>query len=70
MSSLIKNFEEFRSCLDRDLTQKDFIRILKRLESCIKGFDGKEVADMDIIEIAENLQATNLMKSLRKPLEI
>ena len=61
-----KNFEEFRSCLDRDLTQKDFIRILKRLESCIKGFDGKEVADMDIIEIAENLQATKNFQSVQR----
>lgn len=61
-----KNFEEFRSCLDRDLSQKDFIRILKRLESCIKAFDGNKVADMDIIEVAENLQATKNFQSVQR----
>lgn len=61
-----KNFVEFKSCLDRDLSQKDFIRILKRLESCIKGFNGKEVADMDIIEVAENLQATKNFQSVQR----
>lgn len=61
-----KNFEEFRSCLDRDLSQKDFIRILKRLESCITGFNGKKVDDMDIIEVAENLQATKNFQSVQR----
>jgi uncharacterized protein YfdQ (DUF2303 family) len=61
-----KNFEEFRSSLDRDLSQKDFIRILKRLESCIVGFNNKEVADMDIIEVAENLQSTKNFQSVQR----
>lgn len=60
------NFEEFRKCLDKDLSQKDFIRILKRLESSIVGLNNKEVADMDIIEIAENLQATKNFQSVQR----
>lgn len=61
-----KNFQEFKSCLDRDLSQKEFIRILKRLESCIVGFNNKEVADMDIIEVAENLQSTKNFQSVQR----
>ena len=61
-----KNFDEFKNVLDRDLSQKDFIRILKRLESCIVGFNNKEIADMDIIEIAENLQATKNFQSVQR----
>ncbi len=61
-----KNFIEFKNCLDRDLSQKEFIRILKRLESSIVGFNYKEVADMDIIEVAENLQATKNFQSVQR----
>lgn len=61
-----KNFIEFFNCLDRDLSQKEFIRILKRLESCIVGFSNKEVADMDIIEVAENLQSTKNFQSVQR----
>lgn len=61
-----KNFEEFMNYLDKDLSQKEFTRILKRLESCIVGFNNKEVADMDIIEIAENLQATKNFQSVQR----
>lgn len=61
-----KNFNEFNMCLDRDLSQKEFIRILKRLEGCIVGFNNKPVADMDIIEVAENLQATKNFQSVQR----
>lgn len=61
-----KNFQEFNSCLDKDLSQKEFIRILKRLESCIVGFNNKEVADMDIIDVAENLQSTKNFQSVQR----
>ncbi len=50
--------------LENDLTQKQFIRLLKRLEPYIVGFDGKSVDDMDIIELAENLQATTNVNSI------
>ncbi|HAC70148.1 MAG TPA: hypothetical protein DCF41_00335 [Arcobacter skirrowii] len=61
-----KNFQEFINILDRDLNQKELIRILKRLESCIVGLNGKEAADMDIIEIAENLQASKNFQSVQR----
>ena len=61
-----KNFDEFKNILDRDLSQKDFIRILKRLESCIVGFNNSKADDMDIIEIAENLQATKNFQSVQR----
>ncbi len=52
--------------LDRDLSQKGFIRLLKRLEPYITSFDGKNVDDMDIIELAENLQATTNVNSIQR----
>jgi len=61
-----KNFEEFARCLDKDLSQKELVRILKRLENCIVGFNGKKVADMDIIEVAEHLHATKNFNSLQR----
>lgn len=60
------SFQEFKSCLDVDLSQKDFIRILKRLESSIVGFNGTKADDMDIIEIAENLQASKNIQSIQR----
>lgn len=61
-----KNFDEFKNILDRDLSQKDFIRILKRLEGCIVGFNNAKADDMDIIEVAENLQATKNFQSVQR----
>lgn len=61
-----KNFDEFKNILDRDLSQKDFIRILKRLEGCIVGFNNTKADDMDIIEVAENLQATKNFQSVQR----
>lgn len=61
-----KNFEEFKSCLDRNLSQKELIRILKRLETCIVGFNNKPVDDMDIIEVAENLHASKNINSVQR----
>lgn len=61
-----KNFQEFKACLDRDLSQKEFIRILKRLESSITGLNGKKADNMDIIEIAENLQASKNFQSVQR----
>jgi uncharacterized protein YfdQ (DUF2303 family) len=61
-----KNFLEFQQCLDRDLSQKELVRILKRLESCIVGFNNEKVADMDIIEVAEHLHSTKNFNSLQR----
>jgi len=61
-----KDFIVFQSSLEDDLTQKQLIRILKRLEPCIVGFDNKKVDDMDIIEVAENLQSTKNIQSVQR----
>ncbi len=61
-----RDFEEFHNHIERDLSQKDFIRILKRMEPYIIAFDDKPVDDMDIIEIAENLQATKNINSIMR----
>lgn len=61
-----RDFAEFSSCIEADLSQKDFIRILKRMEPYITAFDDKAVDDMDIIEIAENLQATKNIHSVMR----
>jgi len=61
-----RDFEEFQNHMDTDLSQKDFIRILKRMEPYIVAFDDKKVDDMDIIEIAENLQATKNINSVMR----
>lgn len=60
------DFHEFKKSLDTKLSQKEFIRVLKRLEPFIIAFDGKQVDDMDIIEIAENLQATKNINSIQR----
>lgn len=57
---------EFMNVLDKPLSQKQFIRVLKRLEPYIIAFDTKTVDDMDIIEIAENLQATTNIHSIQR----
>lgn len=61
-----RDFAEFKKHIETNLSQKDFIRILKRMEPYIIAFDGKTVDDMDIIEIAENLQATKSINSVMR----
>ncbi len=61
-----KDSQEFMNSLENPLSQKAFIRVLKRLEPYIIAFDGKKVDDMDIIEIAENLQATTNINSVQR----
>lgn len=61
-----KNYQEFVKCLDVNLNQKELVRLLKRLESCITGFNGEPVADMDIIDVAEHLHATKNFNSLQR----
>lgn len=60
------NFQEFKNSLDQKLSQKQFILMLKRLEPFIVAFDGKKVDGMDIIEVAENLQATKNINSIQR----
>lgn len=61
-----RDFAEFQRHIEADLSQKQFIRILKRMEPYITAFDDKDVDDMDIIEIAESLQATKNINSVMR----
>lgn len=61
-----RDFDEFQNHIEQDLSQKQFIRILKRMEPYIIAFDDKLVDDMDIIEIAEHLQATKNINSVQR----
>ncbi len=61
-----RDFAEFHNHTENNLSQKQFIRILKRMEPYIIAFDDKPVDDMDIIEIAENLQATKNINSIMR----
>jgi len=54
------------NALERNISQRDFIRLLKRLEPYIVGFDNKSIDDVDIIELAENLQATTNINSIQR----
>jgi len=48
------------------LTQKQFVRFLKRMEPFIVAFDNKKADDMDIIEMAEHLQAIKTIDSVQR----
>lgn len=61
-----RDYREFVAILGKDISQKQFIRTLKRLEPYIIAFDNKKVDDMDIIEIAENLSATTNIHSVQR----
>jgi len=58
------DFKMFQNMLDEQITQKTFVRFLKRMEPYIVAFDGKKTDDMDIIEMAENLQAITKVDSI------
>jgi len=49
-----------------ELSQKQFVRFLKRMEPYIVAFDGKQADDMDIIEMAEHLQAIKTIDSVQR----
>jgi len=48
------------------LSQKQFVRFLKRMEPYIVAFDNKKADDMDIIEMAEHLQAIKTIDSIQR----
>lgn len=61
-----KDFEEFLKHIDTGISQKSFIRLLKRMEPYIVEFDRKQADDMDIIEVAEHLHATKNINSVQR----
>ena len=48
------------------LSQKQFVRFLKRMEPFIVAFDNKKADEMDIIEMAEHLQAIKTIDSVQR----
>jgi uncharacterized protein YfdQ (DUF2303 family) len=48
------------------LSQKQFVRFLKRMEPYIVAFDNNKADDMDIIEMAEHLQAIKTIDSVQR----
>lgn len=63
---LTDDYKEYRSNNGRPITQKDFIRFLKRMEPFIVALDNKKADDMDIIEMAENLQGITTIDSIQR----
>lgn len=61
-----EHFKFLKSSLDKNLSQKELIRLLKRLEPFILAFDGNKTDSMDIIEIAEDLQASKNINSIQR----
>jgi len=59
-------FLRFSRSVDSPISQKQFIMILKQLEPNIVSFDRKKVDDMDIVEVAEHLQATKNINSVSR----
>ena len=49
-----------------ELSQKQFVRFLKRMEPFIVAFDNRKADDMDIIEMAEHLQAIKTIDSVQR----
>jgi len=65
----IQKTEEFKLFLQattRQIGQKDFIRFLKQMEPFIVKLDGAKASSMDIIEIAEHLQAVRKVDSVQR----
>ena len=60
-----EDFVEFKNN-QKNLTQKQFVRFLKRMEPYIVAFDNKKADDMDIIEMAEHLQAIKTIDSVQR----
>ena len=61
-----KDFTVFQRSLEKRMPQKEFVRYLKRMEPYIIALDGKQADDMDIIEMAENLQAITKIESITR----
>ena len=60
------DYREFTRHHQRALSQKEFVRFLKRMEPYIVAFDNKKADDMDIIEMAEHLQAIQTIDSVQR----
>ncbi len=62
---LTEDFVEFKNNQEQ-LTQKQFVRFLKKMEPYIVALDNKKADDMDIVEMAEHLQAIKTIDSVQR----
>ena len=63
------DYEEYVKHEQAQLNQKQFVRFLKRMEPYIVALDNKKADDMDIIEMAEHLQAIKTIDSVQRNAE-
>ncbi|MDL0089269.1 DUF2303 family protein [Campylobacter gastrosuis] len=59
-------YYDFDKNLSKNLTQREFVFLLKSLFMYITEIDGKENDNMDVIELAQNLQAVKKFDSVQK----
>ena len=59
-------FKAFEDSAGKSLSQRDFVFLLKSLFMFITSIDGKPNDDMDVIELAESLQAVRKFDSVQK----
>jgi uncharacterized protein YfdQ (DUF2303 family) len=61
-----EDFYDYYQKTGKPISQKDFVRFLKRMEPFIVALDNKQAAAMDIIEMAENLQGITQVDSIQR----
>ncbi len=59
-------FKDFQDSVGKTLSQRDFVFLLKSLFMFITAIDGKPNDNMDVIELAESLQAVKKFDSVQK----
>ena len=59
-------FKAFEDSVGKNLGQRDFVFLLKSLFAYITAIDGKPNDNMDVIELAESLQAVRKFDSVQK----
>ncbi len=59
-------YEAFTQSVGKNLGQRDFVFLLKSLFAYITAIDGKPNDNMDVIELAESLQAVKKFDSVQK----
>lgn len=63
-------YEAFNQSVGKNLGQRDFVFLLKSLFVYITAIDGKPNDNMDVIELAESLQAVKKFDSVQKKREL
>lgn len=63
------DYNEFLRHEKAQLSQKQFVKFLKRMEPYIVALDNKKADNMDIIEMAEHLQAIKTIDSVQRNAE-